>query len=204
MAAGGTESILRKLTEGIPIGKELAYSCPVCQPPAHQEPVLNGNPISSAPMCWARTSSSSPCAPAAPRCSSAGLTSAFYIPFGTILGLAAGYFRRRTDEIITYLYSVIASVPTILLLIAIISAFDKSFLTITGASWPSPPQGRRVPAGSRRNHASNLGSQHIAAARSLGQSHWKILTRPSAAERDAPQPHQFHPRLPRSASCSLR
>ncbi len=104
-----------------------------------------------------------------------GLTSAFYIPFGTILGLAAGYFRRRTDEIITYLYSVIASVPTILLLIAIISAFDKSFLTITGAlaftSWVGVC---RLVRGETMRQS---GSQYIAAARSLGQSHWKILTR---------------------------
>ena len=104
-----------------------------------------------------------------------GLTSALYIPFGTILGLAAGYFRRRTDEVITYLYSVVASVPAILLLIAIISAREKGFLSMTGAlaftSWVGVC---RLVRGETMRQS---GSQYVDAARALGQSHWRILTR---------------------------
>ncbi|MCE9610665.1 MAG: ABC transporter permease subunit [Chthoniobacter sp.] len=104
-----------------------------------------------------------------------GLTSALYIPVGAILGLAAGYFRRRTDEVITYFYSVVASIPTILLLVAIIGALGKSFFSMTGAlaftSWVGIC---RLVRGETMRQS---GSQYVDAARALGQSHWRILTR---------------------------
>ena len=104
-----------------------------------------------------------------------GLTSALYIPIGAVLGLAAGYFRRRTDEVITYIYSVVASVPTILLLVAIISTLGKGFLPMTGAlaftTWVGVC--RLVRGETMRQ----TGNQYVAAARALGQSHWRILTR---------------------------
>ena len=104
-----------------------------------------------------------------------GLTSALYIPFGTMLGLAAGYFRRRTDEVITYLYSVVVSVPSILLLVAIISSLGKSFASMTGALAFTGWVGicRLVRGETMRQ----TGRQYVAAAQALGQSQWRILTR---------------------------
>lgn len=47
------------------------------------------------------------------------LTSVIVIPIGFILGAFAGYFGRKVDTVITYLFSVIGSVPDILLITAI-------------------------------------------------------------------------------------
>lgn len=104
-----------------------------------------------------------------------GLTSAIYIPMGTLLGIFAGYFRKRVDDIIQYVYGVIASVPTILLLTAIIMVFGKSFVSMAGAlaftSWVSLC---RLIRGETLKQSE---AQYVAAARALGQSHWKIITR---------------------------
>lgn len=102
-----------------------------------------------------------------------GLTSVFYIPVGALLGVLAGYFRRRTDDIITYAYSVVASVPSILLLIAIVIVLGKSFLSMTFAlaftSWVGLC---RLIRGETMRQAER---QYVLAARALGQSHWKIV-----------------------------
>jgi len=47
------------------------------------------------------------------------LTSCIVIPLGFVLGALAGYFGRKIDTSIVYLYSVIGSVPGILLITAI-------------------------------------------------------------------------------------
>jgi ABC-type dipeptide/oligopeptide/nickel transport system permease subunit len=48
------------------------------------------------------------------------------IPLGVLLGAFAGYFGRRTDDIITWFYTTLASIPGIILLIALKFAFaDK-------------------------------------------------------------------------------
>lgn len=54
-----------------------------------------------------------------------GLTSLIYIPLGAILGIAAGYFKGRVDDAIQFTYSTLASVPNILLLVAILMALGK-------------------------------------------------------------------------------
>ena len=71
----------------------------------------------------------------------------------------------------------IASNPwvTILLLVAIISALGKGFFSMTGALAFTFWVGicRLVRGETMRQ----TGSQYVAAARALGQSHWRILTR---------------------------
>ena len=47
------------------------------------------------------------------------LTSVLVIPVGFALGALAGYFGRKTDSAIVYLYSVVGSVPGILLITAV-------------------------------------------------------------------------------------
>ncbi len=46
-------------------------------------------------------------------------TSVIVIPLGFVLGALAGYFGRKLDSVIVYLYSVVASVPDILLIMSI-------------------------------------------------------------------------------------
>ena len=103
-----------------------------------------------------------------------GLTSAVYIPIGTLLGILAGYFRRRTDDVVTYLFSVIASVPAIIMLVAIISVIGKGFFAMIVAlavtSWVSLC---RLTRGETMRQSER---QYIAAARALGQTHWRIIT----------------------------
>jgi peptide/nickel transport system permease protein len=102
-----------------------------------------------------------------------GITSAIYIPVGTILGILAGYFRRWTDDIVQYLYGVIASVPSILLLIAIILVLGKSFLSMATALAVTGWVGLcRLIRGETMRQSER---PYIAAARALGQSHWNII-----------------------------
>ncbi len=49
----------------------------------------------------------------------------FAIPLALLFGVAAGFFGGRTDDLVVYLYSTIASIPGILFLFALIAAFGK-------------------------------------------------------------------------------
>jgi len=169
---GGSESILRKLTSAIPA--EDTYSAPFASTllnkpaPLKSRHPLGTDVLGKDVLVEALRASRTALV-------IGGVTSAIYIPVGTILGLAAGYFRRRTDEIITYLYSVVASVPSILLLVAIISALGKGFSSMTGALAFTGWVGlcRLVRGETMRQ----TGRQYISAAQALGQTHWRILTR---------------------------
>jgi peptide/nickel transport system permease protein len=105
----------------------------------------------------------------------AGLTSAIYIPLGTILGLCAGYFRRWVDDVIQFFYSILASIPEILLLVALMLVFGKGLgsmslaLGITG--WVGLC---RLIRGETMRQSERT---YVMAARALGQSHWQIITR---------------------------
>jgi len=104
-----------------------------------------------------------------------GLTSAIYIPLGTLAGLMAGYFRRRVDDVIQYIYSTLAAIPQILLLIAIIMVLDKGLgqmavaLGVTG--WVGLC---RLIRGETMRQSERT---YVLAARALGQSHWQIISR---------------------------
>jgi peptide/nickel transport system permease protein len=51
------------------------------------------------------------------------------VPLGMVLGSLAGFFGRKTDAFIVWVYSTLASIPGIIMLIAIKYAFnDKTFL----------------------------------------------------------------------------
>ena len=52
-------------------------------------------------------------------------TTVLAVPFGTALGLAAGYFGGWVDATINWVYSVVVSVPDILLITAISYAMGK-------------------------------------------------------------------------------
>lgn len=104
-----------------------------------------------------------------------GLTSAIYIPLGALLGIMAGYFRRWVDDVIQYVYSVIASIPEILLLVSILLVLGKSLANMSIAlgvtSWVGLCRLIRGETFRQKERP------YVAAARALGQSHWKIITR---------------------------
>ena len=104
-----------------------------------------------------------------------GLTSAIYVPIGVMLGVLAGYFRGRVDDLIQYLYSTIASVPEILMLIAILMVLGKGIGTMAIALGVTGWVGlARLIRGETLRQAER---PYLSAARALGQSHWKIITR---------------------------
>jgi peptide/nickel transport system permease protein len=106
-----------------------------------------------------------------------GLTSAIYIPLGTLLGILAGYFRRWVDDVIQYVYSTVASIPEILLLVSIIivSPWGKGLGTMSIALGTTGWIGLcRLIRGETMRQSER---QYVAAARALGQSHWRIITR---------------------------
>ncbi|MBN1653446.1 MAG: ABC transporter permease [Deltaproteobacteria bacterium] len=58
------------------------------------------------------------------------LTSLIAIPLAVLLGVAAGYFGKRTDDIIFFLLSTLASMPGLLLLIALIIVLGRGTLSV--------------------------------------------------------------------------
>ena len=104
-----------------------------------------------------------------------GLTTAIYIPLGALLGILAGYFRRRVDDVIQYIYSTLASIPEILLLVAILLVLGKGLGTMALALGITGWVGLcRLIRGETMRQSER---PYIAAARALGQTHWKIVTR---------------------------
>lgn len=104
-----------------------------------------------------------------------GMTSLVYIPLGTLLGITAGYFRRWVDDVIQYVYTVLYSIPEILLLISVLIVLGKGLgnmaLALGMTYWVSLC---RLIRGETMRQAER---PYVAAARALGQSHWKIITR---------------------------
>jgi len=108
-----------------------------------------------------------------------GLTSAIYVPLGALLGVLAGYFRRWVDDMIQYVYSTLASIPEILLLVAIISAttprWGRSLGTMAIALGITGWVGLcRLIRGETMRQAER---PYVTAARALGQTHAKIVVR---------------------------
>jgi len=101
------------------------------------------------------------------------LTSLIYIPIGTLLGIAAGYYKRRVDDIVQYLYSTVASIPNILLLVAILMILGKGLgqmalaLGVTG--WVGLC---RLVRGETLRQSER---PYTEAARAMGQSNGKII-----------------------------
>lgn len=104
-----------------------------------------------------------------------GLTSLIYIPLGVLLGLMAGYYRGRVDDLVQYVYSTVAAVPEILMLVAILMVLGKGIgsmaiaLGITG--WVG--MARLI----RGETLRQVERPYISAAKAMGQSNWKIITR---------------------------
>jgi peptide/nickel transport system permease protein len=100
-------------------------------------------------------------------------TTALAVPFGTALGLAAGYFGGWVDATVNWLYSVVQSVPDILLITAISYALGKGIesmcFAIAATSWVGI---MRLVRGEVLKHK---GADYVLAARSLGASSRRIM-----------------------------
>ncbi|MEP6668176.1 MAG: ABC transporter permease [Chthoniobacter sp.] len=104
-----------------------------------------------------------------------GLTSAIYVPLGALLGVLAGYFRRWVDDAIQYVYTTLASIPEILLLVAILMVLGKGLGTMSIALGVTGWVGLcRLIRGETMRQAER---PYVAAARALGQSHRNIVLR---------------------------
>jgi peptide/nickel transport system permease protein len=103
-----------------------------------------------------------------------GITSAIYVPLGALFGIFAGYFRGWVDDIIQWFYTVIYSIPEVLLLISMLVVMEKSVfhmcLALAVTAWVSLC---RLIRGETMRQTER---PYIAAARALGQSHWNIIT----------------------------
>lgn len=101
------------------------------------------------------------------------VTTALAVPFGTALGLAAGYFGGWVDAVVNWVYSVVVSVPDILLITAISYALGKGLtsmcVAIAATSWVSI---MRLVRGEVLRHK---GSDYVLAARSLGAGSRRIM-----------------------------
>ncbi len=103
------------------------------------------------------------------------VTTALVIPFGTALGLAAGWFGGRVDAVITWFYTVVVSIPDILLITAISYAMGKGLtsmcLAIAATSWVGV---MRLVRGEVLKHKHR---EYVLAARALGVGSVQIMAR---------------------------
>jgi len=59
-----------------------------------------------------------------------GFTSMIVIPVALFFGILAGYFGGRVDDLVQYIYTTLASIPGLLLLIALIMAMGRSTVSV--------------------------------------------------------------------------
>jgi peptide/nickel transport system permease protein len=104
-----------------------------------------------------------------------GLTSIIIIPIALILGMSAGYYGKRIDDAIQYVYTVMASIPSILLLIALVLVLGKGVVNLCVAlgitGWVDLC---RLMRGETLKHRDR---EYVRAARALGMSDARILLR---------------------------
>ncbi len=104
-----------------------------------------------------------------------GLTSLIAIPLALLLGIAAGYFGGRIDDAVFFLMSTLASIPGLLLLIALIMVMGRSTLSVCIAlgvtSWVGFCRITRGETLKLRE------LDYVQAARSLGVSELRIVWR---------------------------
>ncbi len=104
-----------------------------------------------------------------------GLTSLISIPLALFFGMTAGYYGGRMDDIVFFVMSTLASMPSILLLIALIMVLGQSTLSVCVAlgvtSWVGFCRLSRGETMKLRE------LDYVAAARSLGVKNAAILVR---------------------------
>jgi len=103
------------------------------------------------------------------------VTMALAIPVGTVLGLAAAWFGGWVDAAIMWLYSVVVSIPDILLITAISYALGRGVFSmcvaLAATSWVGI---MRLIRGEVLKHKAK---DYVRAARAYGAGDWRILGR---------------------------
>jgi peptide/nickel transport system permease protein len=103
------------------------------------------------------------------------LTQVFVTPIALFFGLMAGYFGKRVDDAIQYVYTVLDSIPSILLLIVLLMVMGRGLWQICVAlgvtSWVSLC---RLVRGETLKHRDR---DYVRAARALGVGHTQILVK---------------------------
>ena len=101
------------------------------------------------------------------------VTTALVIPFGTALGLIAGYFGGWVDAAINWLYSVVVSIPDILLITAISYSLGRGIesmcVALAATGWVGI---MRLVRGEVLKHK---GKEYVLAARMLGAGPGRIM-----------------------------
>lgn len=104
-----------------------------------------------------------------------GLTSLIAIPLALLFGVGAGYFGRRTDDVVVFVMSTLASMPSLLLLIALVMVMGRSTLAVCIAlavtSWVGFCRVARGETFKLRE------LDYVQAARALGVGHLRIIRR---------------------------
>jgi len=97
------------------------------------------------------------------------------IPIALLLGMTAGYFGRRIDDVVFFIIATLSSIPTLLLLIALVMALGRGTLQVCLAlgitSWVGFARVIRGETLKLRE------LDYVAAARALGAGHARILRR---------------------------
>jgi len=103
------------------------------------------------------------------------VTSLIAIPIGVVLGCISGYFGRRVDDAVVWLYSTIESIPGLLFILAIAMVVGKGmlgvYLGIGLTTWVGLCRLLRGEVMKHRERA------YVMAARALGYSSWRIIFR---------------------------
>jgi peptide/nickel transport system permease protein len=104
-----------------------------------------------------------------------GLTSLIVIPLALLFGVSAGYFGGRLDDAVFFVMSILASIPSLLLLIALIMALGRGPVQVCVAMGVTSWVGfcRIV-----RGESLKLRElDYVQAARALGVSEFRIIWR---------------------------
>ena len=104
-----------------------------------------------------------------------GLTSLIAIPLALFFGMIAGYFGGRVDDLIFFIMSTLASMPGLLLLVALIMALGQSTLSVCIALGVTSWVGFSSLARGETLKLREL--DYVAAAKTLGVSDQKIMRR---------------------------
>ena len=104
-----------------------------------------------------------------------GLTQLIATPLALLFGMTAGYYGRRVDDAVQYLYTVLDSIPSILLLIALVLVLGRSLTSICVALGVTSWVGLcRLTRGETLKHRER---EYVRAAKALGVSDSRILSR---------------------------
>jgi peptide/nickel transport system permease protein len=104
-----------------------------------------------------------------------GLTSIISTPVALLLGLMAGYYGKRVDDVIQYVYTVLSSIPSTLLLIALVLVLGRGITQICIALGITRWVGLcRLTRGEVMKHRDR---EYVRAARSLGVGDLRLMVR---------------------------